>query len=348
MTSSVCLVTVLTGMAALLWPGARKPGPTITRQTSGTSARLISVSPVDERIVWASGGGGTFLITTDGGKSWRAGVVPGAETLQFRDVEGVSAAVAYLLSIGPGPNSRIYKTSDGGQHWSLQFQNQNPKAFYDCFDFWDHDRGITFSDGADGRFPVISTTDGKRWVNIGQALPPAQPGEGSFAASGTCIATEGKDNAWIGTGAAKNARVLATTDGGKSWTPYETPIHGDSTSGIASVSFRDRLHGLIGGGNVADTAGGQRNVARTGDGGRTWRLVTPTPFPGAIYGLTYVPGQRLTVVATGPGGTAWSPDEGQTWSLLAGLSNLWGVGFGSRKAGWVVGDSGTIVKLSFD
>jgi Uncharacterized protein related to plant photosystem II stability/assembly factor len=75
-------------------------------------------------VVWASGRGGTFAVTTNGGATWRSGVVPGAESLQFRDVEGVSDTVAYLLSIGTGSDSRIYKTTDGGTTWSQQFQNQ--------------------------------------------------------------------------------------------------------------------------------------------------------------------------------------------------------------------------------
>src|SRR6476469_1259436 len=117
------------GLIALSGPVL--PGPTLTQQASGTTSRLISVSPVNERIVWASGANGTFLKTVDGGNTWRSGVVPGADSLQFRDVEGVSAGVAYLLSIGPGQQSRIYKTVDGGERWTMQFQNQDAKAFYD-------------------------------------------------------------------------------------------------------------------------------------------------------------------------------------------------------------------------
>src|SRR5512146_3404463 len=74
--------------------------PTLTPQNSGTTQGLIAVSPVNPEIVWASGRGGTFVVTTDGGAHWRSGVVPGAESLQFRDVQGVSAKVAYLMSIG--------------------------------------------------------------------------------------------------------------------------------------------------------------------------------------------------------------------------------------------------------
>jgi photosystem II stability/assembly factor-like uncharacterized protein len=60
--------------------------PTLTPQQSGTPNQLIGISAVNARVAWASGAGGTFTVTTDGGDTWRAGMVPGAEELQFRDV----------------------------------------------------------------------------------------------------------------------------------------------------------------------------------------------------------------------------------------------------------------------
>src|SRR5438876_10940235 len=74
--------------------------PTLTPQNSGTTNGLIAVWPVNPQVVWACGRAGTFTVTTDGGQTWRAGVVPGAEALQFRDVQAFSASVAYLMSIG--------------------------------------------------------------------------------------------------------------------------------------------------------------------------------------------------------------------------------------------------------
>ena len=97
--------------------------PTLTPQQSGTTNRLQAISPVNGRVAWASGVGGTFVVTTDGGNTWRAGVVPGAEALQFRDVEGISERVAYLMAAGTGTDSRIYKTEDGGRTWREQFRN---------------------------------------------------------------------------------------------------------------------------------------------------------------------------------------------------------------------------------
>src|SRR5262245_47095907 len=89
-------------------------------QSSGVKTRLRGVSAVSDQIAWASGGG-TGLRTTDGGKTWRRLNVPGAESLDFRDIEAFDANTAYLLSIGEGDKSRIYKTADGGKTWTLQF-----------------------------------------------------------------------------------------------------------------------------------------------------------------------------------------------------------------------------------
>src|SRR5438876_10614175 len=93
--------------------------PTLTPQQSGTTNRLQAISPVSPRVAWASGVGGTYVVTTDGGATWRAGVVPGAEGLQFRDVEGVSETDAYLITAGSGTAARIDKPEDGGASRSL-------------------------------------------------------------------------------------------------------------------------------------------------------------------------------------------------------------------------------------
>jgi photosystem II stability/assembly factor-like uncharacterized protein len=330
-------------------PPARVAGaPTLTPQQSGTTNRLQAVSPVNQKVVWASGVGGTFVVTTDGGQTWRAGQVPGAETLEFRDVEGVSAKEAYLMSAGTGADSRIYKTTDGGRTWTLQFQNTRPEAFYDCFDFWSPNRGLTFSDPVNGRFPVIRTTDGETWQDIGDELPTALAGEFAFAASGTCVATQGGKRAWIATGGASTARILATTDGGNSWNAYATPLVSNPSAGAFTVAFRDPFNGIVAGGDLDPANPSPNNrVAVSADGGQTWQLVEEPPFDGAVFGLSYVKGVRQTVVATGPAGAAWSSNEGRSWNLLSGVTGFWAVAFASHKAGWLVGTDGRILKVSF-
>ena len=324
--------------------------PTLTPQASGTVNRLQAISAVSPRIVWASGVGGTYVVTTDGGDTWRSGVVPGAEALQFRDVEAINERVAYLMAAGSGTDSRIYKTEDGGATWSLQFENTDPLAFYDCFAFWSPKRGVVFSDAVSGRFPVLRTTDGETWQDIGDQLPTAQAGEAAFAASGTCVTAQGGQRAWIVTAGAPEVRVFYTTDGGDSWDDTGTPIvQGPASAGGATIDFRDAHHGILAGGDLAEpTVVPTNNVAVSDDGGQSWELATPTPWPGAAYGLSYVRGLgHRTVVATGPGGAAWSPDEGGSWNLLPGVDNYWAVTFASPQAGWLVGTEGRILKISF-
>ena len=87
MSKSSLAVLLVAALATVNAQGPSKSAqPILTPQDSGTANGLIAVSPVNPQVVWASGRGGTFVVTTDGGDTWTAGVVPGAEALQFRDV----------------------------------------------------------------------------------------------------------------------------------------------------------------------------------------------------------------------------------------------------------------------
>ena len=89
--------------------------PRWTMQTSGVSVRLRGVSAVSERVAWASGAESTILRTVDSGATWQKLAVT-SDVLDFRDVDAVDAQTAYILSIGNGPASRIYKTTDTGKN----------------------------------------------------------------------------------------------------------------------------------------------------------------------------------------------------------------------------------------
>jgi photosystem II stability/assembly factor-like uncharacterized protein len=221
------------------------------KQDVNTTASFRGLSVVNEKIVWASGTGGTVIRTIDGGETWNVIVVPGAEKLDFRDIEAFDANTAYILSIGNGDSSRIYKTTDGGKTWNLQFKNTNEKAFFDAIACWDKNNCIAMSDPVDGKFPLIETTNGgKSWQPIDTAkMPPAKDGEAAFAASGTCLITQGKRNAFLVSGGSA-ARVFRSHDRGHSWSVADTPIvHGTSGSGIFSIAMFDDKNGVIVGGN---------------------------------------------------------------------------------------------------
>jgi photosystem II stability/assembly factor-like uncharacterized protein len=355
------LIPAILACAVSATLSAQNRQPTVTPQNSGTTQLLIAVSPVNPRVVWASGAGGTFTKTTDGGQTWHASVVPGAEALQFRDVEAFSDREAYLLSIGDNTGDfRIYKTTDGGATWTVQFQNQLDGAFYDCLGFWTPQRGIAHGDSINGVFPDLRTTDGTTWQSISQNEPAPLPGEASFASSGTCVTTQGGRNAWIATGGASVARILTTRDGGDTWQAYETPLVSSPSAGAFTVAFRSPYDGIVGGGDLDPNDPNNARTAISHDGGQTWVLTNAPPVTGAIFGLSYVSngsgnggvGQgnegRAVVITADRGGAAWTPDEGTTWNTFQGLNgSFWGVAFANAQAGWMVGRDGAIVKISF-
>lgn len=324
--------------------------PRIQVQTSGSEALFIGISIVDEQTVWISGTSGSYGRTLDGGTTWQMNTVPGADSLQFRDVHAVDAETAYLLSIGNGDQSRIYKTIDGGQSWDQQFISDDPNVFLDCMDFWDADHGIAFSDSYNNQFHLIYTEDGgQNWNRVPpDRFPPALDAEGSFAASGTCLMTRGTNTAWIGTGAGGKARVLMTDDRGATWTITETPVaHGTASSGLASVSFLDDLNAAVGGGEIAAPDSTADTIAITTDGGATWSNAAHLTFTGAVYGLSYVPNQPTpTLVAVGPKGIDYSTDNGAGWQSIS-TDNFWSVSFHSAGTGWATGTDGKVLRIDF-
>lgn len=313
------------------------------KQAVNTTASLRGLSVVNDRTVWASGTGGTFLKTTDGGKTWKVGAVPGAEKLDFRDIEAFDAKTAYVLSIGNGENSRIYKTIDGGETWRLQFTNKIEKAFFDAIACWDKNNCIAMSDPVGGFYHLIFTRNGgKTWTPIGEdKIPPAIEGEAAFAASGTCLIVNGKSDAYLVSGG-KAARVFRSTNRGLSWFVADTPIvKGTDGSGIFSIAMRDRLNGVIVGGNYEKPNETGNSLAFTTDGGKTWKL--GAGLTGYRSGVAFV--DKNTLIAVGSNGSDLSADGGKTWRNLDKESYN-AVHAKSKTAIWVVGDKGMVAKLS--
>jgi len=272
--------------------------------------------------------------------------VPDADALDFRDIESFDADTAYVLSIGPGDRSRIYKTGDGGKTWALQFTNPDPKAFYDAFAFWDAKTGIAVGDPVDGHFTVIRTADGGRtWTSVPAAnIPPALPGDGAFAASGTCLVVQGSRNSWFGTGGAARARVFRSTDQGLTWSVADTPIMaGTASAGIFSLAFADAQHGIAVGGDYRLEKEPGDNLAVTADGGNTWAFAGTTRLRSFRSAIGYVPGSKgRRLVAVGPAGSDQSADGGATWTPL-GDEGFHALSIALRGGtAWAVGEQGRV------
>lgn len=330
---TICLLSIFTFTINAQWQ----------KQEIVTSASLRGLSVVNQNVVWASGTGGTVVKTADGGKNWERQKVAGAEKLDFRDIEAFDANTAYVLSIGNGETSRIYKTVDGGKNWEMQYKADSEKIFLDAFSFWDKDNGIAVGDPIDGYFFLLRTADGgKSWSKIGtEKMFPAKEGEAAFAASGTCLITQGKKNVFLVSGG-KSARVFRSSAFGYAWLVSDSPIvKGAASQGIFSIAMFDALNGVIVGGDYAKPNEIVSNLAFTSDGGKTWKA--SKGFEGFRSGVAYI--DQKTLVVVGSVGSDISKDGGKTWKSLD-YESYNAIQAKGKNAIWAVGQIGTVSKLN--
>jgi len=214
--------------------------------------------------------------------------------------------------------------------------------------FWDANRGVAVSDSVDGQFVIMTTRDGgKSWVRIPPAqLPPALPNEGFFAASGTNLAVVLPNHVWIGTGAASEARVLRSTDGGRTWSVARTPLAAGPSAGIFSIAFSNAKNGIVVGGDFKLESAAVDNAAMTTDGGATWTPVKG--LSGFRSVVAYLARDDASLVAVGPAGSDYSLDRGNTWTPIPGPGFHAFSKAPRGTVGYGVGEKGSIGKLTRD
>jgi photosystem II stability/assembly factor-like uncharacterized protein len=308
-------------------------------QSTGFNSNLRGVSVIPRNsgksIVWASGTTGIVLRSLDDGKSWKQLKIADAADLDFRDVEAFGATTAYVMSSGDGEKSRIYKTTDGGSSWTLQYTDKRAGFFLDSLACVSRTHCFALSDPVDGKFLVLTTTDGQHWKELPRdKMPAALPTEGAFAASGTSIAIC-NNHIYFGTGGPA-ARVFHSADRGHAWTAVQTPMaSGNASSGIFSLACHDRYVIAVGGDyRNPDRADGV--AAYSDDHGQTWRLASHPP--GGYRSSVRI--ASATAFAVGPNGEDISVDLGANWKSVDTL-NLNAAALTPKGLGWAVGPGGT-------
>jgi photosystem II stability/assembly factor-like uncharacterized protein len=328
--------------------GSGDPSPWWLVQTNGLDTNLRGVSVRNygsgqgklHYTVWASGSNGVILRSTNDGNTWKQLSVAGAGALDFRDIEAFDPDLAYVMSSGDGNASRIYKTSDGGSEWKLQYSDNRSGFFLDSLDCNSSTHCVALSDPVDGKFLVLSTDDGEHWNELPRdKMPAALPKEGAFAASGTAIALcEG--GIFFGTGGPK-ARIFHSADNGRSWTVTEAPISsGNPSSGVFSIACSGPDTLLAVGGDYNQPGRADRVSIYSTDAGETWQLSAQQPggYRSAVGSFSYG-----DFAAVGPNGTDVSEDHGIHWQHTDSL-NLNAVSFDGTQ-GWAVGPKGTIARF---
>jgi photosystem II stability/assembly factor-like uncharacterized protein len=306
---------------------------------TGTSASFRSLSVVSDDVVWVSGTLGTVAISVDGGKSWEVHTITGMEKADFRTLYAFSRQRALVANVGsPG---KILLTEDGGVTWSTVYTNVHPDTFIDGIDFWNEQEGIVYGDPINGHLLMLHTRDGgKSWQEL-PTSPGVQPGEASFAASGTGIRCLDKSGILLCTGGTVS-RLWYSNDKGSTWATLEPPlIQGKSSTGIFSIAAHERW--VVVGGDFQDENLASKNHFYSDDQGATWHKPA-TGVRGYRECVEHLDDRNW--IAVGPKGIDYSTDEGISWSGLSDITGLHVIRKARSGRGvYAAGANGSVLRL---
>jgi photosystem II stability/assembly factor-like uncharacterized protein len=305
------------------------------------NSSIRGLSPITSNIVWASGSGGTWLRTLDGGLTWDSGVIDGLDSVDFRDIEGLDAATA--IAVSAGQPAVIYKTKNGGQSWEKKFQGAE-KDFFDGMGFH-RGNGYVIGDVVDGIWRIVRTKDyGETW-DFSETSPKGKDGAGSFAASGSGILAN-EDDLWFISGG-EESKVYYSPDRGFHWSIIATPIiQGKPSQGAFSISQIDNNIMYAVGGDFLDENSTEKNAMISLDKGQSWSILNGNPPSGYRSGVTYYPFHHW-LITVGPNGSDFSKNGGQDWERFSDIGFHAVFLDKSQSSVWAAGPGGKIARLKF-
>ncbi len=147
----------------------------------------------------------------------------------------------------------------------------------------------------------------------------------------------------------KKSRVLVSEDKGQSWKVYDTPlVQGEAMTGAFCADFYNENIGIIAGGNYQKPEQNFQNKAITGDGGKTWQLVSENEGFGYASCVQFIPGTNgKSIVEVGANGLFYSNNSGKNWKQLLPDKDFLTLRFIDGKTA-VASGKNRIVKLTFE
>jgi photosystem II stability/assembly factor-like uncharacterized protein len=331
--TALLAVAMLTALALVQRAPRAQPFSTTTPQRSGEAApelvpaaapvdrepAAVHVAALDSRVALVSAGD-VIEQTTDGGVTWTV-LFPGEREHRgtVRDLEWVTASVAFAAT-----SYGLIRIDSRAGRWTLVNSRQDLRRL----DF------LTLLEGyAIVADRIVRTVDG------GDTF--ADMDVGLEAVSWIQWVTA--EHAW----AAGPSGVVATSDGGHTWSrqlDFYDPPH---LSAWTQVGFRDPLHGF-----AYHRAGAAGRLLYTANGGESWTAaVVPAAAETSDLVVTGLRSAELVASpAEGPSQLCATSDTGATWSCTAlPLGGVAGEESVKGRTHWLaLHDSGAVFGISQD
>lgn len=302
-------------------------------------ASLRGLSPVSDWICWASGSGGTWLKTIDGGKTWESGIVDNLDSLDFRSIHSFDEKKAIVAAAGQP--ALIYLTEDGGKSW-IKVHQEGPDAFFDAISFMDKKKGFVLGDPVEGKWMVLYTENGGyNWGSL-PVLPEPIEGEAAFAASSSSMVVNSKELSFATGGSVSRFHTYNFRN--KTWRIQELTemTQGQPAKGVFAVAGVGERKVLVGG-DYTLLENREGNAVIIED----LKEISPIIRPfGYRSGVAYWKKKSL-LVAVGPSGSDFSLDLGRTWTKFSPTGFHAVKTSADGKSIWASGSQGRIARLVF-
>jgi len=304
----------------------------------GISDRFFDVQALDADHAVVVGYSGKILTTADGGFTWTQ--VPTGTTRSLYRVRFVDANTGWVS----GQEGLILHTTDGGKTW--QRQKTGTSVYLFSVFFLDANHGWAVGDQS----IILQTQDGGGTWSLRKITTQSQKSlsaaEAVASADPVLYDVQFLD-ANIGWVVGEFGKIFHTTDGGRSWAEQEQSLLGDEVVDLLDiptffgVRFMDAQNGVV--------AGLDGKIARTTDGGATWKfdkMKLDYPIVDPLFNpMLFSDGTGFAVGAAGEVVQLDTPD-GEWHRAKLGMEVLtWlrGMSWLDKSNGWIVGGLGLIL-----
>lgn len=168
----------------------------------GDSGFIMDIHATDSNNVWAVGNRNTVLYSNNNFQTFENQDVTGMVGSQIWDIEMPSSSIGYIAN---PVTAEIYKTTNGGNDWNLNFTEPDDNDFT-AIHFIDENNGWA---GGDNMTLYHTQNGGQSWVK--QNVPSSLPERGIYD-----IHFVDSNNGWLMT-SGNGGEIWRTRDGGQNW-----------------------------------------------------------------------------------------------------------------------------------
>lgn len=339
-------------------------GQTFTGMTIG-SQNLFAVSFIDSLTGMTVGASGAAYKTTDGGATWKALKTNAGSNESLYGVLMADSNLALICGGTSNSNGTVRISRDGGATWA-PYAGELSLGYINSIRMLRP--GFIVFVGNNGAFSI--SHDSARTFTSYNVYPQNDINDICFFDDQHAVAVGGPGK-----------YIIATTNGGLSWTLQDTNNftvggltlnHVDSKGASSVVAVGDHgqiLYSTNGGAtwsksyfgastsikgismfstSIGMVVGQDGVIMRTTDGGANWDFVPRKPETATLRAVQMMPDSRTGFAAGSYGTVLVTADSGHTWLpvSLGTNTNFYGSAMDTAGKGYIVGERGTIMKTT--